>query len=333
MVLLFGNTPEDEFPSINFSRPLKSIKNLNTYYTNNFGLKSQMVDSYLKFKLHILNDPPLPNRVVTGKEDWYFLGNQYNKLFNDSFGNHSFSIGELEKIKSNIEAIKNELESKGIAFHIVVPPNKHRVYSDKLPYNLNQKPTRLEELNSYLKKEIDFELLDLREALISNKDKGLLFYKTDTHWTDLGAFIGYQKTLNALNLNVPKDFMTNYDLNSKQISRGDITEMINIESKENAIFFSQRTTSEIIQLESKWQHLRYKNPNRDKKLIMYRDSFSNAWIRFFNESFGETIYLREYNINPDLIHKEKPDVIIFEIVERELGSVLLNLYTKKGLQN
>lgn len=325
-VILFSDgVGEKKLPLFSFSNPLKSIKEFNKYHDNNYGLKPQMVDSYLKFKSQILNDPPLQNRVLTGKDGWYFLGNQYNELFNDSFGNRPFSKFELEKIKKNIKTIKEELESKGIAFYIVVPPNKHRVYSEKLPFIIEQKPTRLEELNSYLKQEINFELLDLRDTLIASKEKELLYYKTNTHWNDLGAFIAYHKTLNTINLEVPREPISNYNIDYKPIKRGDITEMINLKFKESAISLSKKTASEIIPLKSKREYLHFKNPKRNKKLIMYRDSFSNAWIQFFNESFGETIYFRDYKISHSFINKEKPDVIIFEIIERELSTILLNL--------
>lgn len=325
VIVFWGGIDEEKFPILSFSNPSKSIKDFNKYYDDNYGLKPELVDSYLKFKSQVLNDNPLPNRVFKGKEDWYFLGNQFNELFNDSFGNHPFSKFELETIKNNIKAIRDKLESKGIGFYIVVPSNKHRVYSEMLPYRIEQKPTRLEALNSYLKKEIDFELLDLRDTLVSCKGNELLYYKTNTHWNDLGAFIGYRKTLSTLNLDVPKESISDYTIEYKPIKRGDITEMINLKFKESAVFTSKKTTSDIQRLKSKRHHLHFKNPTKTKKLVMYRDSFSNAWIKYFNQSFGETIYFRGYNINYDIINKEKPDVLVFEIIERQLSTILLNL--------
>lgn len=325
IILFWGGIDDEKFPTLSFNDPTKSITDFNKYYDDNYGLKTELIDSYMTFKLQVLHDNPLPNRVLIGKEGWYFLGNQFNELLNDSFGNYPFSISELETIANNIKTIKDKLESKGIDFHIVVPPNKHRVYSEMLPYRISEKPTRLETLNSYLKKEIDFEILDLRDTLISAKGKELLYYKTNTHWNDLGAFVGYQKTLNTLNLGVPTESISDYTIEYKPIKRGDITEMINLKFNESAVFMSKKITSDITRLKSKRHHLHFKNPTKTKKLVMYRDSFSNAWIQFFNESFGETIYFRGYNINYGIINKEKPDVIVFEIIERELSTILLNL--------
>lgn len=324
-ILFSRELSPNKAPLFSIDNPINSAIRFKNYYKNNFYFKTEMLDSYLKVKSNVLNDVPLKNRVITGKDGWYFLGNEYNQLFNDGFGSYPFSEFELKKIKNNIKRIKETLDSKGVAFYIVVPPNKHRVYSEKLPYKIKQKPTRLEVLNSYLKKEIDFEILDLRDTLISNKGKELLYYKTNTHWNDLGAFIGYHKTLNTLKLDLPKEHISNYNIDYKPIKRGDITEMIHLKLIEKAPFLNKKTTSEIISLKNKHDYLHFKNLNGNKKLIMYRDSFSNAWIQFFNESFGETIYLRSYSIKADFIQKEKPDVVVFEIIERELSNILLNL--------
>ncbi|MBR9845052.1 MAG: hypothetical protein GYB35_02575 [Algicola sp.] len=324
-LVMFLNSDDKKVPMLSFSNFKESIKNFNSYYTENFGLKPEMLDSYIEFKLNVLNDNPLPDRVLIGEEGWYFLGNHHENLFDDSFGNAPLSQLELEKIKNNIKAINENLASKGIEFHIVVPPNKHRVYAENLPYRMHQKPTRLEQINAFIKKEIDFEILDLKDTLSEHKSSEILYYKTNTHWNDIAAYIGYHKTLNTIDLDVPKDHISNYNREYGPIKRGDITEMINIKSDENIVYLSKKNPSDIMQLKSENHHLHFRNPNGTKKLIMYRDSFSNAWMRFFNSSFGETIYLRGYNIQPNMITNEKPDVVIFEIVERQLTTILLDL--------
>ncbi|MCB0382305.1 MAG: hypothetical protein KDD05_03120 [Psychroserpens sp.] len=324
MILFFG-AKHTEAPVFSISNPKESIIKFKSYYIENFGLKTALLDSYLQFKTNVLNDNPLPNRVLTGKDGWYFLGNHYNNLFDDSFGNHALSLSELEIIKNNIKTIKENLESKNIVFQIVVPPNKHRLYTENLPYRLNQNPTRLQQINSYLKKEIDFEILDLRDTLYAHKESEQLYFKTNTHWNDIAAYIGYYKTISSLNLDIPVTSISNYNFDIGPIKRGDITEMIHIKSDESTVYLSQKTASELVPIKSEYHHLHFKNPNRKRKLIMYRDSFSNAWIKFFNSSFGETIYFRDYNIKPDIIDKEQPDVVIVEVIERQLSTVLLSL--------
>ena len=315
------NTP---FPGLNLKNIKGSIHEIDKHYNNQFGFKSEMVNGFVGFKNDILKETPLPNRVLKGSEDWYFLGNKENNLLNDNFGNYKFSEDQLLQIKNKIQTIKNELALKGVEFYIVVPPNKHRVYTEKLPYRLQQGKTRLQVLNTYLKKEIGFEIIDLRDTLLDNKEKQLLYYKTNTHWNDIGAFIGYQKTINFIDPNIPKVDFSDYNIDYNSPIIGDITNMINLNSNENAVKLTKKSNSEVKQIKSEYKFMRYMNYSKDKIMVMYRDSFSDAWIPFFNESFRETIYLRGYHINHGFIDHKKPDIVIFEIIERNLGSVLLH---------
>jgi hypothetical protein len=42
-----------------------------------------------------------------------------------------------------------------------------------------------------------------KEDLLAHKDKGLLYYKNDTHWSDLGAYYGYVALVTALQKTYP----------------------------------------------------------------------------------------------------------------------------------
>ncbi len=322
--MLFSQNDKTPLPELKLNKLTKSIKKIDKHFNNQFGFKSEMVNIYSYFKNETLNENPFPNRVLAGKDGWYFIGNHYNKLIDDNFGNLDFTESELFVIKEFIQSFRTTLASRGVEFYIVVPPNKHRIYSEMLPYKLNQSPTRIETLNSYLKKEIDFEIIDLRDTLIANKNQEQLYYKTDTHWNDLGAFIGYQKTMNIIAPNLPKVSLSEYNIEKEIKKNGDITEMINIKKEENSIKLSKIDSSKVKPFKSTYQFMRFKNKNREKILVMYRDSFGEALIPFFNESFGETIYKRGYPIDLAFIDHKKPDIVIFEVVERNLSSILLN---------
>ncbi|TBV28146.1 hypothetical protein DMZ43_03640 [Meridianimaribacter sp. CL38] len=299
---------------------LSEIDRVNELFQKEFGLKTELIDSYFKFKNNI-NVSPLPNSCVVGKSGWYFLGNEYNNLFDDSFGyNTVIDSQELETIKNNIESMRSFLTSKGIDFKIVVPPNKHRVYPEYLPYSHPQKKTRLEILNDYLKKEIDFEIVYLRDTLVKAKSEKLLYYKTNTHWNDYGAYIGYNYTMKIINKthDLPIAGIEEYEEVIQPIKVNDVTQQINLTFKEDAIFLQKKDTIATKIIFSKYHKQVFSNPSKTKTLLMHRDSFANAWMGFFNESFGTTIYLRGYKLNKELINKEKPDIVIFEMIERNL---------------
>lgn len=320
-----------DFPELNLKEPIAFIRGFKNYYNDNFGLKTTSVKNYIDFKINFLEENPIPNRVVHGKNGWYFLGNEFSNVHNNTFGNEPFLKNELKLITQNLNSIINYLSSHGIKFYLVVPPDKNRIYQEEMPYKLNQNITKLEELKEHLKKELDFEIIDLTSTILSNKPNDLLYYKTDSHWNDYGAFLGYTEVINVISkdFTIPQNPLLNYNIDKDIIENGGTINMINLIIKEKAITLNKKTASNIITKKSTRIDTRYLNSKINLKLIMHRDSFANAWIRFFNESFGESIYLRGYVLDKTLIEKEKPDIIIFEIIERDI-SILSN---QKSFQN
>lgn len=308
-----------EVPPFNLSQPKRLFKEYKNYYANNFGLKTTLVNAYINFKTDVLKENPLPNQVVKGKDGWYFLGNAHADILNDRFGNVSFNAAELHAIATRLENTKRYLELRNIKFYVVVAPNKQTIYPENLPFGLKQHPTRLDQLQKYLKLHTDITFISLKERLISEKRHGLLYHKTDTHWNAYGAYFGYSETMAAIS----KDFdiwptpLEEYHDISASI-KGDIPPMINMKTNEKVKLLKKNKVSSIDTLSAHYTFQHYTNQSQDLKLIMHSDSFSDAWIPYFNESFKETLFLRSYALDPALIDDIKPDIVMFEIVERHL---------------
>jgi hypothetical protein len=52
------------------------------------------------------------------------------------------------------------------------------------------------------------------------------------------------------------------------------------------------------------------------KAVIFRDSFGNAWKPFLGYHFSEVVYLWQHEWDTDFLEREKPDVVIDEVVER-----------------
>lgn len=317
------NRKHSEFPTLKFNKPLKSVSLFKSYYKENFGLKTSLVNSYISFKSNLLNEDPIPHRVVQGKEGWLFLGNHFNNGLNNSFGNNRFKPNELENITTYLEQIKNHLTQRNIAFYVVIPSDKNRIYQEYLPYKLQQNTTKLEFLKSHLSKTLELNIIDLYEPLVKAKNSEQVYIKTDTHWNDYGAFVGYDIVMNRLNeaFKITKLNLNDYTIISDNDYYGDIAKMINLNLKDTRIKFSKKVKRASRLKESKSNVYHYVNPNNNLKLLFYRDSFSNAWIPFFNETFGECLYIKNHDFNKSLIESYKPDIVIFEIIERNINNL------------
>ena len=328
LVLIFGveskigdneNLKFKEFPKIDIKKPIQSLSNFKSYYLGNFGLKKTTVNQYINFKETILKEEPLPNYNLTGKDGWYFLGNHYNNVFYNSFG--MTGDNKTKEIINYLNRINQYLNSKNIKFYVIFPPNKHSIYSEYLPFQLEKKETLYSHLKRELEKNSTAQLIDLHSVLLKEKKENQLYYKTDSHWNDLGAFIAYQHIIDYIkkDISIQKLELKDYKVSTDFKVLGDNTQMVNIKEKTEVINFEKKTPSRIEVLSDDQKFLHFKNESKDYKLILYRDSFSNALIPFFNETFENAIYIRNFKINKRDIENNNPDIVILELVERNIN--------------
>ena len=97
---------------------------------------------------------------------------------------------------------------------LVIAPNKNSIYPEYMPgwVKLVSKQTRLDQLSGLLADEPGLEYVDGRLLLRPQKNTGPLYYRTDTHWTPLGAFYG----LSTFNEKAAKVFSPDH----RQIAQG-----------------------------------------------------------------------------------------------------------------
>lgn len=329
------NKEKVEFPKFNFPHIGRFRVDFDKYYKENFSGKNFFVTTFNYFQYFILKSSPLPKSVIIGKSGWLFLGNSYSDVIYEHLGLSQFFKNELDTIWGNIENRNEWCKQQDIKYYICIAPNKHTIYEEFLPlYYKNQNKTKLEQLKEYLK-EKQFELIDLKDYFYKF-DTLQLFHKTNTHWNDIGAFLGYKRLINS----IQKDFndLEEFDLSDFKIDtvikyREDLTEMIKINIKEEHIKLTPKTQYQAIELEKKLvvpenyfrasdnYEYRYKGIGK-LKVLVFRDSFSTSMIQFLKEYFGESIYIWHHDFNKEIIEQEKPDIVITEIIERDIDVLI-----------
>ena len=321
IIMVFEITSKKDnysFPEISLKNPKETLSGLKNFYLNNFGLKDLFLNNYLNIKNTHLKENPIPNSVFKGRNGWYFLGNQYNNVINDAFGNDNFTDKEVHKITQNIKDINNYLSSKNIKFYLVIPPNKSSIYKEELPFKLLQNENKLTVLKNNLINEINFNIIDLTDTLLASKKEAQLYHKTDSHWNDIGAFIGYSKTIKEISkdIQVPLANKSSFNITTKINNKNDLTDLINDTVESKTVVFDQNNVIKPESYSKDYEH--YINPEKSLKLIMHKDSYSIAWVKYFVESFGSIYFLDNYKLDKKLIEKTKPDIIIFELIERDI---------------
>lgn len=309
------------------------------------------VEMYINYAFYkILNKSLEYNKVITGKDDFLFLGNNSAQVLHKTQGIYVYNEKDINNWTKKLKNIQTWYEERGIKFIIVIAPNKHTVYKEKLPRWVEYKEkTITDDILKYSHKN-NINILDLRDFLISKKsDKKLLYYKYGTHWNYYGASLGYEKTIEYLNnlydINIEKlkynivDNIQGYDrgliryLKLKKslfnVSENDYT--FNLNNKlchgninqnsfklneckiiNNPIIFPNNEPSYIIN----------KNANNDQTLLLLADSFSGANSQLYNSTFSKIFRWHIKKINgknlANFTLKQKPNIVIYQIVERGL---------------
>ena len=67
------------------------------------------------------------------------------------------------------------------------------------------------------------------------------------------------------------------------------------------------------------------------KVLIFRDSFTISLVPYISETFGEVNYVWKQDINEfeDLINSYKPDIVIFEMVERYIDILKIDFILKE----
>lgn len=305
-------------------------KQLTSAYGETFPFRDSMIRTANVIKLALFRESPSPS-VILGRDGWLFFPKEM--ALEDWLGLGHYSPEELARITALMQERRDWLAERGAAMLVVIAPNKASVYGDFLPTSLHtlSPVTRLDQLGEALR-QAGVPFLDLRKALADAKAVRRAYWKTDTHWNGWGAFMGSAAIVEALRQRfpaMPPLRPQDYRVSESDIPGGDLAEMLLLEAtmREQALDMVPLAANRARPAEPKG----YKDPatlkGRDMviretgdaslpKTVVFRDSFSSAAIPFLAERFQRSVFLWEHRFQPHIVEAEKPDVVIFEAVER-----------------
>lgn len=305
------------------------------FYNDNFGLRNPIIALSGMIKTNVFRSSPKAELVQFGKEGFLFYNSYTDEIFNSYTRNNLLPKSDLEQYYNRIQNRKLDLAQKGIAYVIGFWPNKHTIYPDMMPKSMSTQillnESLADQITNYFrsKEELYF---DVRKELYLEKNKRILYRKLDTHWNNYGAFLGYRsfckQTHDVLGLDPYNlvDFVISYSKNND----GDLTQQMGVnkiwgyeESIPHFLFKHQEKNYQVISNENypKGSIVTINgNAPEQKKLLVFRDSFTSQLIQFLSLHYKEVIYVSEiYNVN--LIDEYQPDVVLSCRVERYMLTI------------
>lgn len=309
----------------------------------NFGLRKDLINLHAKI-MPGDQGPSSGLRVITGKDNWLFLGEA--GVINNYRGVAPFKDEELATWCRALESRRRWLAEKGIAYVVVISPDKHSIYGERyLPSRINRvkKTGRQDQLIEYMRQHSGVEIVDLRPKLLEVAKTDLCYLPRNTHWNPLGAYWGYRVLAQRLSTVVPA--VQPYKLEdldtvvAVQALPDDLPRMLGIDDERNAVttyrpkggWHSKSKPAKMIHaIPEGWPktselHEVMTNPSASAgTAVLIHDSFFQGLPRkLLAEHFSE---VRSFWADHDLFPLEdiveaKPVVVIQEMVERKLMEI------------
>ena len=322
----FQNKKLSEEPRLS----LKNLKNYSRlyeeYYNDHVPFKNQFVKLNNIIDMNVFHTLT-SDRVLLGKNKWLFYKDRTDgDSIADYQGSNLFSQQQLEKVKNRLEEAKEYYKKKNIEFVLFIAPNKENVYSEYMPDNIRivSNTTRADQTVKYISENTDIPVVYPREELLQSAKDYQVYYKYDTHWNHIGGFIGSQQlreklTGNRLSL---KDVKTSV----LRKGTGDLAYMLNLGShlKDDDIFtvsdYHDNVKVDLVEKNENNTYRKYQSNALDKrKVLIIRDSFSEAMFDYIPKDFATTVFIHRSTFNSSDIEVEKPDIVVYQLVERYTG--------------
>jgi alginate O-acetyltransferase complex protein AlgJ len=320
-----------EFPAWSWQREAlaKWPERFQTYFNDRFAFRNELIHLQAAVLWHGFHTSA-SDTVIAGKGDWLFYADDGG--LQDYVQAEPFTEDQLRQWQQTLERTRDWLGSRGTRFLFVLAPDKQMIYPELMPASLRRlhDQYRADQLLAHMRAHSTVEILDLRPALLAAKPRELLYHHYDTHWNDRGALIAYQQIASRLRRWFPtiepmqrEDFDT-----SATASSGDRTTMLGLvdAGKESMPGLVPRHGWTAITISP--QHpdpygedgtvITEVRGRSGPRAVMFRDSFASRLIPFMSEHFSRILYQWQNDFDPELVRRERPDVVIQEMVGRHL---------------
>ncbi|MGB8353697.1 MAG: hypothetical protein WCD79_07420 [Chthoniobacteraceae bacterium] len=331
--------PLNTRPELSFKRALRDFpEDYEAYYNDHFGFRAALlqIGGYIGVKYA---NVPLSPYVIIGKEGWLFLKSGQTE---DNFhGGPVLSDADLERWRLSLEHRQELLARRGIQFLFVIAPDKQTVYPEYLPdrYRRPNDPNPAQLLMDYLAAHSKVHVLSLIKPLMDAKESGRLYFRHDTHWNTMGAYVGYREIMERLyewfpDLK-PRDRSEFQDVT--EYTKGDLARMIGMPgySAENEPALKPlveiKTSSTPFNLadfdlDALWNFTtRAEGISNIRRVVMIHDSYTWRMEPFLSADIAQITYItrskddeKYEKILEEVLEAEKPDIFIEERVERYL---------------
>jgi alginate O-acetyltransferase complex protein AlgJ len=328
------------FPVVRNLSDLKRLpRQLDSYVDDRFGLRAQFVhlDSLIRYQLGVSS----ADDVVIGKDGWLFY--TADDILGEHTGTDIFTPAELEDWVQMMEADRDWLAQRGIAFYILIAPEKNTIYPEMLPDYPRGKVTRIDQLAARLQHS-GLEFIDPRQELFRAKAAGrMVYFAGDTHWLEPGAFVAYGMLMKHIRKRFPTVAPLDWDDYSIRYGAPGAADLAyNLTLDHDLHYTVERMTPKwkshqlapqktFYRSDWNWRITENTNDLYDRpRLLIFGDSFTDYVLgpTMLYETFRDPVWTFPFGgvgatLDFNLVKEFKPQIVVLEMAERYLHIPLL----------
>ena len=303
--------------------------NIGLWFDDHFGFRSTFIRWYGESRLFVLGVSPSA-AVVKGRDGWFFYGDDQG--IEDYVNSAPMTADALANWRAAVVSARDWLRARGIAYVFTIGPDKHAIYPEEMPATLVRigDVSRTDQLFTTLQ---DTGLaVDVRPRLFEARTRERIYQKTDTHWNDRGALVAYQQIIGAVRDRVPATpaawTRDDFEPVERSVEALDLAAMMGLKRVLREVDLplvpKRARRARVVEpagagpTDEEGRLVTEIDDPSLPRAVIFRDSFVSRLVPFLSEHFSRAVYLWQNDFDATIVTRERPDVVIQEIVGRHL---------------
>ena len=280
-------------------------KDFDNWFNDRFNFREKIIQAQHEAEYNIRTDFVNINNHFIFKSNGYIINN-YKSTFKP------LTKDELELYSYNLYRFNKFCEDNGSKLYIVIPPASNSYLKKEILIYNTYPQDRTLKLVDYAKKKYNLDIIFPEKVLREAEKNGLVYFKTDHHWTDYGAYAIYKFLITKMQKDFPLLTITplsEFKEYKKTTIRADWPHKFDIggEYKTVNIKEARFENTEYIYYDYKHpktikitgdkEHWTHTNKQGHYKLLILGDSNMENMTYFLNTSFYK---IEKYRTNMDM---------------------------------
>ena len=329
-------------------------KNFNDWFNDRFAFREMLYGIYQFINYNVASEYyNITDDIWINKKNNWFINSKFSHT-------ELYTKERLQEISNNVKLLQKFCKDNNIKPYIIIPPYKAE-FCTTLAFPVLFNPTRYNstiQAIDYLKKHNGIDIIYPYEEIrdLYNKAPSRAYFKSDHHWTDESAYLGYIKLMQQIKHDFPNIHITKENEYNFIYSK-----YVRVEPAINKFFIGMTARNSNISDEQildtqykyyvhknsdniKFSYLKAKDKNEIKyyyesnikapKMYMYGDSFDLNLLPIIVNSFSNSQVLYVSEVRKDILKLYEQDIIdnntdVLIICVHNIDR-LANLYKKEG---